>query len=215
MATPNYFSYLPNITYAIGVDNAGHTNDIILKDYYRLMRLTDESFREATLYNQYVVKNGERPDQISYDTYGDEQYYWVILQINNIIDFSKGWPLSNEELETYIINKYGSIEASSSVSHWETQEVTDEEGNVVLESGLVVPEDFIFYYYPDPAETTMLSSFPTSVSYSEHERRLNEDKETIILLDKKYIYDYVREYRNWAKELPNTESQTGIYDAIR
>ena len=29
------------------------------------------------------------PDQISYEQYGDEQYYWIILQINEIIDFYK------------------------------------------------------------------------------------------------------------------------------
>ena len=73
MATPKFFQRLPNVKYSMSVDSAGYTDDVTIKDFYRLMRLTDEAFRETTLYNEYIIKEGERPDQIAYEVYGDSQ----------------------------------------------------------------------------------------------------------------------------------------------
>ncbi|GAH23493.1 unnamed protein product, partial [marine sediment metagenome] len=58
-----------------------------IKDYFNLARVREDIFKEDTLYNEYYVKNGERPDQISYEKYGTEAFYWVILQVNDIIDY--------------------------------------------------------------------------------------------------------------------------------
>ena len=215
MATPKFFQRLPNVKYSMSVDSAGYTDDVTIKDYYRLMRLTDEAFRETTLYNEYIIKEGQRPDQISYEVYGDSQYYWAILLINNIIDYSAEWPLSNEHLETFMVQKYGSLEAAQKTHHWETVEVKDDTGSVILEAGLEVNEDFIFYYYPDPTENAQVSSLPTAVTCAQYERRLNDAKEKIVLLREEYIYDFAREYQNWAELLPDSESSVGIYDAIR
>ena len=180
MATPNFFKNLPNVKYSMSVDSAGNTDDVTIKDYYRLMRLTDQAFRETTLYNEYIIKEGQRPDQIAYEVYGDSQYYWVILLVNNIIDVASEWPLSNEELENYMIQKYGSLEAAQKTHHWETEEVKDDTDSVILEAGLEVNKEFVFYYYPNPTENAQVSSQP----YSRHlcniraqtERRQREDR---------------------------------------
>ena len=69
------------------------------KDFFRLMRVRDDIYAEDTMYYEYVVQNGQRPEQISYDLYGDERYYWMILQVNDITDY---WnpQLDQVELET-------------------------------------------------------------------------------------------------------------------
>ena len=215
MATPKFFQRLPNVKYSMSVDSAGYTDDVTIKDFYRLMRLTDEAFRESTLYNEYIIKEGERPDQIAYEVYGDSQYYWAILLINNIIDYAAEWPLSNEHLETFMVQKYGSLEAAQKTHHWETEEVVDDSGSVILEAGLEVNEEFVFYYYPDPTANAQLSSRPTAVTCATYERRLNDAKEKIVLLREEYIFDFAREYQNWAELLPDSRSSVGIYDAIR
>ena len=79
----------------------------------------DDIRAEKTIYSPYIIKNGERPDQISYKEYGDEQYYWIILQINEITDYYNEWPLSQYELDEYITKKYGVVGADE-VRHYET-----------------------------------------------------------------------------------------------
>ena len=107
MSSPEYFSYLKNVNYAAKVDKAGNVDYMQIKDYFRAMRVRDDIFAKDSLYSEYVVKNGERPDQLSKRFYDDEKFYWIILQVNNIVDYNNDWPLSFVELEDYINRKYG------------------------------------------------------------------------------------------------------------
>ena len=213
-STPDYFKQFPDVDYALRVNSAGKSKNIKIKDYFRLTRVRDDIFSESTLYTEYIVKNGERPDQISYNIYGSEKYYWIILQVNDIVDYYNEWPLSQQELEKYIIDKYGSEQEAGGIHHWETVEVQLDDGSVVLPDGLVVPEDFKFTYTPDPEQLIYLSSFPVAVTNREYEKRLNDDKENIVILDEKYLDDYVREVKLYAKNLPGEKSEVDIYDAF-
>ena len=197
MTQPTYFSNFPNLEYAVSVNKAGHTNDITIKDYFRLLLPRDDIYKEDTLYTTYYVMDGERPDQISYKEYGDEQFYWVILQINGIIDYYNEWPLSSVELEQFMLTKYGSWEETKEVHHWETVETKNSEGNIVLPKGMYVDETFV-YYYTDQNET-ILSSLPSAVTNYEYEERVNERKSHIQILNARYIDDYMRDIRNYAK----------------
>jgi surfactin synthase thioesterase subunit len=52
-------------------------------------------------------------------------------------------------------------------------------------------EEFVRYHYPDP--TTLFGIMGGAVSCYEYERKLNEDKRQIILIDKKYLSDITNE----------------------
>lgn len=216
MATPTYFKNINNIKYAVSADKAGNVQYMQIKDYFRLNVIREDIFKEDTVYVTYEVKNGERPDQISYEQYGDEQYYWVILQINGIVDYYNDWPLSQQELESYTLKKYGTTDKAEGVHHYETVETKDTAGNLVLDAGLVVDADFIFRYPDNPNNETQitLSSLPVSVSNEEYERRLNDDKREIQILDPKYIYDYVREYKKLMSEAKVSESVIDISEVL-
>ena len=209
MSTPTYFQQLPNVKYAQSINKAGVANYVEMKDFFRLMRVRDDIFAEDTMYKEYVVQNGQRPEEISYEFYGDERYYWVILQINDIYDFWSQWPLDLVELETYITERYGS--EADEISHYETVEVKNDEGDVLMEGGMVVPENFIFYYHPSPDSNEItLSSLPTAVTNRQKEFALNEKKSSINVIDKKYIYDFEREWNNYARRLSDGKSSTYI-----
>jgi hypothetical protein len=209
MTKPTYFSNFPNLEYAVSVNKAGHTTDISIKDYFRLLLPRDDIYKEDTLYTTYYVMDGERPDQISYKEYGDEQFYWVILQINGIIDYNNEWPLSSVELEKYILSKYVSWPKAKEVHHWETVETKNSDGVVVLPKEMYVDEDFI-YYYAD-SDGTILSSLPSAVTNYEYEERVNERKSHIQILNARYIDDYMRDIRNYAKSrLPSARSFVDI-----
>ena len=132
MATPTYFHNFPNIDYALHMNKAGVVDYIKIKDYFHLLKVRDDIRPDKTMYTPYTIKNGERPDQISYDFYGDEQYYWILLQINEITDYHSEWPLSQYELDEYIIDKYGSIAAADEIRHYETITIYDDDGNLIL-----------------------------------------------------------------------------------
>lgn len=195
MGQPKYFSYNPDLEYAVSVDKAGHASTVNIKDYFNLSRVRDDVYKQETLYVEYYVKDGERPEQISYSLYGSEAYYWVVLQVNDIVDYYNEWPLSQTELNEFILKKYGSYVGAEQIHHYETVETHDAEGNLVLPGGMVVPEDFVFTYPEHPAYSVYLTSRPYGVTNSLYEQRENEKKSKIQVLQKKYIYDYVRDTR--------------------
>ncbi len=203
MSKPTYFRDFPNLDYAVSANAAGQPNYIKIKDYFHLLTVRDDIFREDTLYSPYTIKNGERPDQISYEIYNDEQFYWVILQINNIVDFYTQWPLSENELTQFVHEKYGGAAGAEATHHWETFETFDQSSppNKVLPGGLIVPENFVFDYRAEPGVNVILTTRPFSVTNYEYERVVNENKSQIYILDPKYIYDYQREVKNYAKRL--------------
>jgi len=186
------------------------------------MVLKDEVFQKDTLYVEYVVQNGERPEEVSKKIYDDEQYYWVILQINGITDYYNQWPLSLYELERYINKKYGGEAGAAEVHHYETVQVANQDGQVLLPAGLHVPANYVFTYPDDTneADTTddstivELTSFPVPVTNQEYEIDLNQKKSRIQVLDFDYIYDYEREYRLWHNSLPAQKSFVDISQTL-
>ena len=198
MATPKYFQNFSDVEYALRGNKAGQGNYFKIKDYFQLLRVRDDIYKEDTLYDDYLISDGERPDQISYNLYGDEQWYWVILQINDIVDYYNQWPLSNYELETFVRKKYGGDAGAGATHHWETVKTYDTDGNYILPGGMAVSQNYIYQYPSEPGSSVYLSSLPVEVSNYEYERRLNDEKAQIQVLDKKYIYDFDREVRKFS-----------------
>lgn len=213
MAYPTYFSHLPNLKYSVSVNKAGQTNDVLIKDYFKLLRLREDAKRVSTFYVDYIIQDGERPDQISYREYGDEQFYWMILQANDIVDYDNEWPLSNFELDKYIEEKYGGTEGASDVHHYETIEEYDENKGLMLPGGMIVDEDFSheFMY----AEGVRMVSYPIAVTNYKYEQDLNNKKSQIQIVNQDYIYDVLRETTNYYEKLKNDESKIDIYNALR
>jgi len=203
MSFPKYFQQFPNLQYTIRANHAGVEDRIAIKDYFHLMKIREDIFAEDIFYTSYVIKNGQRPDQISYEVYGDEQYYWVILQVNGIVNYYDEWPLSQLELDEYILKKYGSDSKSGQVHHYETVETFDSEDNLVLPGGLVVSSDFVYTYPTTPGATTSLTSFPVEKTNRQYEIDLNESKAEIVILNPRYIYDWEREVKKYANNLPD------------
>lgn len=201
MSYPKYFSHFPDCDYAISINKGGKTNNIKIKDYFHLMSVRDDIFKEDTLYYVYHVNNGKRPEQIAYEEYGDESYYWVILQTNDIIDYYNEWPLSQQELDEFIIKKYRTYEEAEGVHHYATVETKNADGEVVLEGGLVVSEDFVFEYPNNYGDTIFFKSYPTVVTNREFEYNTNEQKSQIFILKKEYLGDFVSEYVDYANDV--------------
>lgn len=233
MTTPRYFSQFPNINYGVSMNRSGVIDFIQIKDFFNHLILRDFEFSRRTILSPYMIKNGERPDQISYEQYGDEQYYWLILHINEVVDFYNEWPMSQYNLDRYITDKYGTI-GGEDVHHYETLEVKDTKGNVLLpgrggpgpdrgglgKSGLVVSEDYTFTYPSEPGSNFYITKSGsvgtnaacTPITNRQYEYDLNEDKSQIWLLDGKYISDIEREISKYSGKLTNLNSELDVSD---
>ena len=214
MATPNYFKNYNTIQYAVSADKSGRIDYMDIVDYFHLSVVREDIYVEDTLYVPYTVKNGETPDQVSFEQYGNEEFYWIVLQINGITDYYNEWPLSQVELDEYILKKYGSDSKSGEVRFYETVETYDSEDNLVLPSGLVVSEDFVYEYPTSPQDTVYLTSLPVGVTNREYEYRLNEEKSEIQILDPKYVFEYNREVKKKAKAAKGQKSEINISELI-
>ena len=208
MATPSYFSNFPNIDYAFKINKAGQPVGCNIKDFFHLMKVRDDLFKYDTIYDTYTIKNAERPDEISYELYGDEQFYWVILQINDITDYWNQWPLHDNELESFILRKYGSAEKANMIHHYETEpQYADDDYTVLYPGGIRVSEDFVY-----PQELGISYQPPAAITNRAYEWGLNDEKREIQVVQSKYIADLVRDYERYAKGLPDVKSEVSISD---
>lgn len=217
------------------MNRAGVVDTLTIKDYFHLLKVRDEILPEDTIYSPMTIRNGERPDQISKRIYGDESYYWLILQVNEIIDVHNEWPLSNYELDRYILKKYGGYEKSVEIHHYETIETFDEEGNKVLpgrggmstidrgglaQTGLRVPENYTFTYkvhsnsqvYKTLKGTTGPNAVITPITNRQYEYDLNEDKSQVFILQQKYLSQYLQEVSRYASKISDLDSTLEVSD---
>lgn len=210
MSSPTYYSDFPNIDYLIEADAAGNKTTIKIKDLFHRMKVRDDIFVESSLYTTYRIQNGTRPEQVSYEVYGDERYYWLVLMVNDISDYYNQWPLSSTEFDEFIIRKYGSYDQAGQVRHYETIETYDIDGNLVLPAGIIVGKDFRYEYRFTREDDDTTFSEPRAVTYLEYEYELNEKKADISLIKKEYVPDVVRDIRNYARKLKPVSSELSI-----
>ena len=109
---PQYFNKYPKIYY----DAAGHGNYKLVTNLLRRVQIKGGLKESGALFDMYDVGGEETPESVSEQFYGDQKYYWIILLFNNVKDRFYDWPLSSEQFETYINDKYADVNA---VHHYE------------------------------------------------------------------------------------------------
>ena len=109
----------------------------------------------------------------------------------NITRVRDQWPLSNRDLYRYAENKYG-ITGLSSVHHYETTEVKDTQGRLILPAGKVVDEDFTI---PDPSNTATTLNPVININNYEYEVRKNNEKSSIYILKPSYLQQFLNDMR--------------------
>lgn len=68
------------------------------------LRMSDETLDNLT--DEYVIKEGETPEQVSYRLYGTTEFHWVIIYLNNITSLLEEWPMTDQQLDAFCAKKY-------------------------------------------------------------------------------------------------------------
>ena len=191
-----YFKELPNISYVSLLPSSGRNDDrITVKNIFKRAKLRSDIDQAITAFTYYEIQENTRPDVVAEQIYDDPELDWVILITNNITNIRDQWPLSHNDLYTYCLEKYGSDAGVQETHHWETQEVKDKFGRIILEGRLIVDESFKFTYTKD--DYTAVSVSPAqSVSNFTYEQRMNEDKRRIKILKPGYLGAFMTDMRN-------------------
>ena len=87
------FRYFPTIEYLFGDEKTPDR----FRDISIYADVFDELRNNIAFYQNYTIKEFERPDQVSYKFYNTAEYHWTFYLMNNHIR-ERGWPLTNREL---------------------------------------------------------------------------------------------------------------------
>jgi hypothetical protein len=168
-----YFESLPKISYPYNK----RKKQTLLPDIFR-RAILDKFFKNRVILEKYYVKDFETPEILAHKMYGRSEYHWILLLANNIIDVQREWPISQEEIVTYVNDKYGSNN-SSSIHHW----VLKEDKSVIV----------------DWDAQQELDNKIESVTNLDYETDLNEQKRQIIIPPANQIEQIVETYKRLVK----------------
>jgi hypothetical protein len=205
----SYFRELPDLDYQSFLPHKNSSKEYIrVKNLFRRVKLLDWLQDKATLFSKYQIEEGERPDIVAQKLYGSADYDWVVLLTAGIINVRDQWPLSNRDLYVYAENKY-TTQNLSNIHHYETIEVKDSKGRLILPKGQIVDSNFKITVSPGATykgvgayETTIFAPDTTGeinpvigVTNYEYESKLNEEKRQIYVLRQSYLQQFLNDMR--------------------
>ena len=186
-----YFRELPNLRYPSFLPEKTSSLDYVeVKNIFRRVKMRDDLQNNFTIFNKYQIPEGARPDTVAEDLYGSAQFDWVVLTTAGILNVRNEWPLSNRDLYVYADNKYG--ESLNSVRFYETTEVKDTSGRLILPKGKVVDSNFTI---PKPGTPTATLNPVVGINNFEYETRLNDEKRNIFVIREGYLQEFLNDMR--------------------
>ena len=185
-----YFRYIPDFDYVSRLPKAQNISDYIrVKNLFKRTKIAEEIFSDLTFFTKYQIITDERPDNVAFKVYGDSNLDWMVLLANNIINVQQEWPLEHTSYYNYLINKYGSDAALQNVHHYETREIKNSVGKVIVPEGLEVASDFSITFFDTGlgVQQTISTEIVTEITNQIYEARLNDAKRNINIIKPRFI----------------------------
>ena len=164
----------------IPYDSVGNYKFKDVTNLLRRVALRAKVKTSTLLYDTYDVKNGETPESLADKLYGDSEYHWIIMLINDITDRYHEWPMSEAQFSQYLKDKYSNPDA---VHHYE---ISQESGDTDIKINI----------------GTSNADYPTAtlITNYEYEQKLQDNRRKIRLLDPSFISQFVTEYKSLMSE---------------
>tara|TARA_Y100001963_G_scaffold89151_1_gene123171 strand:- start:1130 stop:1777 length:648 start_codon:yes stop_codon:yes gene_type:complete len=180
-----YFDLFPDVLIASQTQTRNSNSDIVRsKNLFRRGAIRGDFFKNAVAFNKYQILGDDRPDNVAEEIYGNPELDWVVLLSNNIINIHDEWPMSQADFQRYLDNKYDKVQLGE-IHHYETKEVRNPDGILLLQKGHHVDADFSYKFSYNGVETTV--SEVTSVTNYQHEINKNDEKRSIYVLREQYL----------------------------
>ena len=174
-----YFAYFPKIYYDIRGNTKQQQFDAVTNIMARVIiksnswKQSDDQPNEfveaANGFVKYVIKDGDRPDTLADQFYGDAELHWVVLYANGASMQQPwyDWPMTQYDLTKFVAKKYGSGNLNAT-NHYSADG---------------------FQVDSDAAGATIVTNFG-------HEQTLNDAKRPIRVIESKYVSLVVDEFKS-------------------
>jgi len=184
----NYFSEVPDFEYVSRLPDAKISDYITVKNLFRRGFLREDIFQDLTFFTKYQIQGDDRPDNVAFEIYQDSTLDWLVLMANNVINIQNEWPIANSVFDELMTDKYESYEnLIGGIHHYETIEVKDASGVVIVKAGLQVESNYSVIFFDERANELKTITPTIPVTNYEYEQKINEGKRNIYLLKPKYI----------------------------
>ena len=172
---------MPKIYY----DSAGTGQPKIVTNLMRRVGLRTKVKTNTMLFDTYSLREGETPEIIAHKLYGDPELHWIIMLVNNIIDRYHDWPMSTNQFNSYLNQKYVDADGNPNTSGVHHYEINQTSGDTKV-----------------TIEVTDLTNYPNALTVTnyEYEQRRQDRIREIRLLDPQYKDIFIDEYKNLMKE---------------
>jgi len=186
---PTYFRQVPDFEY---VSRTADTKNIseyrTVKNLFKRGKLRDDIFGDLTFFTKYQIVGDDRPDNVAFEVYGDETLDWLILLSNNILNVQTEWPLSQDSFQNFLNNKYGSDENIFGVHHYETIQVTDSLGAIIVPAKLIVDSNYsVEFYDSNLGAYVTKTNITVPITNYDYESKIENDKRNIFVLKGTYL----------------------------
>ena len=189
----SYFRELPNFQYQSPfIDSLSSSEYVTVKNIFRRVKLRDDLQNVFTVFDKFVIKEGARPDTVAEEVYGKSDLDWVVLISAGIVNVRNEWPLSSRDLYNYVVEKYG-LDEKDFVHHYETKEIKDSQGRLIMPKGNRVDADFSLTYYDNGSYVT--KSEVSGITNYEYEVQENIKKSTIFILRRFYLQQVLNDIK--------------------
>jgi hypothetical protein len=186
---PSYFRQVPNFDYVSRLPNANIGDYIQVKNIFKKGKLREDIFQDLAFFEKYKITGNDRPDNVAFEVYGDSTLDWLVLICNNVVNIQTEWPLTQDSFDRYVLNKYGDYNTLyNGAHHYETTQVTNSQGVVIVPGGLEVPDGYSTSYYDYFIDSQVdTGNIAVSVTNYEYEDKLENDKRNIYILKSRYL----------------------------
>jgi len=209
----NYFAKYPTTYY--NVDDTSGLNTVT--SITNRLGINSDILNNVSLFHNYYIKDGDTPENLAHQFYGDSEKHWVILMANNVIDPQFDWPLDTRSFDKFVEAKYlprantangqtGMVWSNKNIeSYYRVEDkMISSVGVRNLDyfqidantySSLNVENESYTKILSD-GEVLTLTVSKTYRTYYEYELLINENKRKIKIIDKEYIPKLMEELKS-------------------
>lgn len=216
----NYFQRLPEFEYVSRLPDAKISDYVRVKNLFKRGFLREDIFQELAFFTKYQIKGNDRPDNVAYEVYNDSNLDWLVLVCNNIVNVQTEWPLPQTDFDRYVLEKYENYDTLyNGIHHYETEEVKNNDGVIIVPAGLQVPSNYSVTYFDSLTETVVTRVTSVPITNYEYEERIENNKRNIFLLKPRYLnvvnddMDDIMKYRKGSTQYKSETLKTA--DNIR
>ena len=186
----DYFSKVPNFEYVSRMPDAHISDYITVKNLFKRGALEQDILQDLSLHTKYKIHGDDRPDNVAFDYYESSELDWLVLTCNNIVNLQNEWPMLQNDFDRFLLDKYETYENLDSTHHYETKEIKNSLGVVIVPEKLQCESDYSITYFDSNTqrEVTVLSAdCTTEVTNYTYEERIEDAKRDIYLLKPQYL----------------------------